>query len=517
MRIRCCKAALGRFLFALCALVCLNGSLFAQKKVDYKSDWGERMPSAPDNMVLKGNVVFVHEKMTMLCDSAVFYTAEDFIEAFGSIHIYQDTLHLYGSRADYDTRLRVAQIFGDEVLLLDGKTRLTTDYMVWERDFATVRYTDGAKIQDEENTLTSTLGTYHTDTKVFDFAGEVVVNAASADIFADSLSYASKTDEVFFVCPTRILTSDSILILTSLGTYNTKSREAQLRLDNFVQNSSNTLVADSIDYNTSTKEGIAVGSVEIADTANNVFAYSNYLQSYRNADLLSAFLTDSVLLVQVDEGDTLFMHCDTLRVDFDTADKADRVLAWAHVKAYRSDMQAACELADYDVKNSTALLLVRPVLWQEENQFTADTIRIAVKEKKIDRMWLFPNAFIVQDSDTAQSGFYNQISAKRLEAAFSKNRIAYCESEGNVNMVYHLWEEKKGKPKELTGVNIGVCAKLRMYFDKGKLKRMTAVQDPDFYLDDIERISPEARTLKGFILLDGARPKSKEDIFIHRD
>ena len=46
---------------------------------------------------------------------------------------------------------------------------------------------------------------------------------------------------------------------------------------------------------------------------------------------------------------------------------------------------------------------------------------------------------------------------------------------------------------------------------------MTAVQNPDFYLDDEQRINEQDKTLKGFILLEEHRPKSPQDIFIHRD
>ena len=54
-------------------------------------------------------------------------------------------------------------------------------------------------------------------------------------------------------------------------------------------------------------------------------------------------------------------------------------------------------------------------------------------------------------------------------------------------------------------------------FEKGKPKKMTAVQNPDFYLDDEQRINEQDKTLKGFLLLEEHRPKSPEDIYIHRD
>ena len=192
-------------------------SVSAQKKIDYKSDWGERLPSFPNQLILKSNVVFVHEGMTMDCDSAVFHTEENFIEAFGLIHISQDTIHLYGDRVYYDGNTKVAEIFGDTVILHDDKVTLQTDYMVWERDYETVRYTNAADIWDEESTLYSLTGTYYTATKQFEFSDNVIITSPDADIESDSLFYDSSTDWAYFYAPTTITTSDSAIIKTERG------------------------------------------------------------------------------------------------------------------------------------------------------------------------------------------------------------------------------------------------------------------------------------------------------------
>ncbi|MEE1094158.1 MAG: OstA-like protein [Bacteroidales bacterium] len=492
-------------------------SVSAQKKIDYKSDWGERLPSFPNQLILKSNVVFVHEGMTMDCDSAVFHTEENFIEAFGLIHISQDTIHLYGDRVYYDGNTKVAEIFGDTVILHDDKVTLQTDYMVWERDYETVRYTNAADIWDEESTLYSLTGTYYTATKQFEFSDNVIITSPDADIESDSLFYDSSTDWAYFYAPTTITTSDSAIIKTERGEFNIKTNQSILYRNNNIKQKAQTLIADSIDYNTETQCGKAFGNIFIQDTANSVQAYGNYLETDRKDSLKYAFLVGEVLLQQIEESDTLHMHSDTLWVNFDSTDNAEQMLAYNHVKVFRTDMQAACEYADYRINDSIVYLLERPVLWQNESQFTADTIRIRVDKKGVKQMFLYPNPFIVQNSDTLTQKYFNQISGKYLSATFSKNKISYAQIDGNINLIYHLWEEEKGKEKRHTGINIGTCATLKIYFEKGKPKKMTAVQNPDFYLDDEQRINEQDKTLKGFILLEEHRPKSPQDIFIHRD
>lgn len=155
-------------------------------------------------------------------------------------------------------------------------------------------------------------------------------------------------------------------------------------------------------------------------------------------------------------------------------------------------------------------------MWNEENQFTADTIVLTVAEGGIKSMRMYPNSFIVQNSDTATEMYFNQVSGRVFDAEFEDSRIAYAQMQGNVRTIYHFWEEDKDK-KQLTGINIGSSVGLKMYFKKGKLEKMTAVDKPEFYLDDKDRIKEEDKTLKGFIWLESQRPLSPQDIFKHRD
>ncbi len=509
--------AFWRSLGLLWLMISAFGSLEAQKQIDYKSDWGERRPSFPNQLILKSNVFFFHEDMTMLCDSAVFHTEDNYIEAFGRIHLYQDTIHLYGDRVYYDGDTKVAEIFGDVVRLEDGATTLKTDYLVWERTFETVRYTTGAEIWDEENTLTSLNGTYHTADKVFEFADSVKITSPKTDIISDLLSYETKTDIAFFYAPTTIKTSEGAVINTSFGNYNTKSDQAKLYQNNLIEQKVQSLSADTIDYNTKTECGIALGNVRIEDRENDLIIHSEYLEMDRKDSLKYAFLTKEVLLWQIDKSDTLHLHSDTLWVDFDSLDKAEIIRAYNSVRFFREDIQGVCGRGVYNIKDSTAYMLLNPVLWQQESSFTADTIKILTADKGIRQMQLYPNPFILQNSDTTTAQYYNQINGKFLQVDFEKKRISYAQMDNAVNIIYYLWEEEKGKQKKLSGVNIGSCVSLKMYFEKGKLNKMTAIQNPDFFLDDDTRIDEAEKKLKGFQVLEHLRPLSPRDIFRYSD
>lgn len=503
------------FLLVL-GLVSVFGSCFAQEKINYKSDWGERMPSFPNHLVLKGNVVFEHEGMIMLCDSAILNKTENYISAYNNIHIYEDTVHLYGDELFYDGNTKVAEIFGKVVTLHDGKVTLQTDYMLLDRVENNVRYTNKADIWDEDNVLKSRFGTYYIDTKYFEFTDNVEINTPNAFIQSDSVAYDSRSHESYFFAWTDIFTTDSVRILTTKGQYNTETEDAVLRRDNCIIRDSKTLKADSILYNTKKDVGKAFFNVTINDTANDIMTRSDYLELDKKDSLPYAFLTGRLCVMQTEKEDTLYMHGDTLWVDFDTAMHAKELMAYAHAKVFKKDVQLAAEMIHYFVDDSLAFLTVRPVMWNEENQFTADTIVLTVAEGGIKSMRMYPNSFIVQNSDTATEMYFNQVSGRVFDAEFEDSRIAYAQMQGNVRTIYHFWEEDKDK-KQLTGINIGSSVGLKMYFKKGKLEKMTAVDKPEFYLDDKDRIKEEDKTLKGFIWLESQRPLSPQDIFKHRD
>lgn len=502
--------------FLLLTTTTLFQRVSAQKEVYYSSDWGEKLPSFPNHLILKSNVVFIHEDMTMTCDSAVFNTEENLINAYYNIHIYQDTLHLYGDEFFYNANTKVAEVFGDTVTLHDEKMTLQTDYMVMDRVAQTVRYTTHAEIWDEENTLESNFGTYLIDTKAFEFTDKVILQNQDVKILSDSLFYESKTDIAYFYNKTDITTKDSVKIYTFEGNYNTKTDEALLYKDNLIINESKQLKADSIQYNTKTEKAKAYYNVFLKDSINQLIAYSQYLEKDEKDSIPYIYLTQDLLLQQIEEQDTLHLHCDSIWIYFDTTMNAEEMYAYNHVKFYREDMQGVSDLLFYDVKDSLVYFLGRPVLWNENNQFTADTISLKIEKNTIKEMFMYPNVIIAQNSDTTTKQYFNQISGKRFRADFKKGKIRFAEIEQQVKTIYYFWEEGK-KTKKLTGINIGESSKLNLYFEKGQLSKMTAIDMPKFYLDDENRIEENEKNLKGFLWLEDDRPMSKTDIFQHRD
>ena len=122
------------------SITSLYQTVSAQKQVYYSSDWGEKLPSFPNQLILKSNVVFVHENMTMTCDSAIFNTEENLINAYNNIHGNDFVLNNKGYRLPQtisDISLKIQSLFPKP-----GKGKETPPFFTKggeERDYPSLR------------------------------------------------------------------------------------------------------------------------------------------------------------------------------------------------------------------------------------------------------------------------------------------------------------------------------------------------------------------------------------------
>jgi lipopolysaccharide export system protein LptA len=423
--------------------------------------------------------------MLMYCDSAVFNKTENRFSAFGVINIFiDDTIHLSGDELYYDGNIKVAELMGKKVLLEDGKMTLLTDYLVLERIPNIVRYTNSAKIWDDKNVIRSQQATYYMNEKSFDFVDKVNIETPNSNIVSDTIHYNTRTDIAIFEGPTTIINTDSTKIYTESGSYNTTTEYCESFKATQMTQKGRLMHSDTLFFDSKTKNGESFGNVYLEDSTNHINAFGNYARMSTIDILSNTYLTGDALVKQLQDKDTLYLHADTLCVVSDTAMVAQDIFAYKHAKLYRIDLQGAAELAHYSIKDSLLTMVERPILWNEENQLTADTINVLFAEKKISQMILYPNALMVQNADTTSEERFNQAYGRKLMIYFSNGKINIAEIDGNAESIYYMWEESKGKTPRLIGINIGNSAKTKIYFEKSKIKRLVGIENPEFYLDN---------------------------------
>ena len=224
------------------------GHCCAQKLIEYSSGIGSRDPENGDIWILYRHVKAVHEGMTLTSDSAHFNTRENSFTAFGSVVIkLSDTTFIYGDRLYYDGNTRVVDIWDDTVVLVDGRTQLLANHVTYERNKATAYYTEWGHALSGVRTLDSRQGEYNSDLKEFFIYNDVVLADTSMTLLTDTLIYNTTTEVAHFDSPTHIYT-DSSVIYSELGDYNTKTRFAISYRASHVDSQGRTIDSDTLYY-----------------------------------------------------------------------------------------------------------------------------------------------------------------------------------------------------------------------------------------------------------------------------
>lgn len=455
---------------------------------------------------LLGNVQFKHDNALMFCDSAWLYAQTNSLDAFGHVRINQgDTITLNGDLLKYDGNTKQARVFKN-IVFKDRQMTLTTEILIYNLNTEVAEYTDGGKIVDTANVLTSEKGNYLAKEKKLVFKKNVVLTNPNYVMHTDTLHYSTLSKTAFFFGPCTITSTakDSSVIYCENGWYNTETEKSYFGKNAWIQSKEQKLSGDSLLYDRKAGTGKAYGNVAIYDTLQDVVISGDY--GFYDEKKQKSFVTGKTMLTQLLDKDSLFMHADTLFAVNDTVAKNKSYYAYHHVKLFKSDLQGKCDSLIYNSTDSMVRLFVEPVLWSSANQLTSEFISIQLANNKIDKMFLKNAAFICSKEDTAR---YNQIKGKDMTGYFIDNKLSQIDVEGNGQSIYYA----RNKKQQLTGVNRADCSNMVIYIKENKVARLKLIEKPDATFYPIKELSPEELKLKGFTWQENLRPKTKEEIF----
>ena len=297
----------------------------------------------PGAQVLNGNVAFRHQGAKLYCDSAYFYQESNSFRAFGHVRMYQgDTLSLFSDYAYYDGNDQMAEARYN-VVLTHRKTKLYTDSLNYDRLYGIGYFFEGGKMIDKDNVLVSDWGEYDTETREAVFNYSVNLKNPQFVLETDTLHYDTRTSLAHIVGPSKI-TSGASVIHTAQGYYDTDKDFARLYGRSTLENNGKTLTADSLFNDDKTKISEGFGNVVYNDTVNKNAMTSNYF--WYNDSTGYAFATDSAVMKDYSQGDTLFVHSDTMKVytfNIDTDSVYRKAHCYYKVRAFRTDVQAVCD------------------------------------------------------------------------------------------------------------------------------------------------------------------------------
>ena len=471
-----------------------------------------------DAQILKGNVVFRHEDALMYCDSAYFYEGTNSLDAFGHVRFEQgDTLQGFGDKLFYDGNTKLARLRRHVKLvhgrLDDNPTILTTDTLNYDRAAGIAYYYSGGEVKDSLNTLTSVLGNYQPDTKQAVFSKEVVLTNPNFVLTSDTLLYNTDTKVTDIVSPTQIIYEEQTTIHSSRGWYNTDTERSMLLDRSVVEHTDGKMMTgDTIYYDKRIGFGQVLGHMEMRDSVQHATLYGQYGEMWEAEN--RGLATDSALMVDwSDEAHYAYIHADTLfteELHYTDSARMDssyrRVRAHYGVRVYRDDMQMTCDSLVYLGSDSTLHLYTTPICWSENQQISADSMIVYIKNGTVDHAVGLGLALCVMH-DTLD--VFNQMSGKEITAYLTEGEVKLIDVSGNALTIYYPREEDGG----YVGMNTTESSFIRSFVEDQQIRRMLFTKETTGILYPLDQIPEGGERLANFFWADEVRPAGPEDVF----
>ena len=464
----------------------------------------------PDAQILVGDVVFRHDSMYMYCDSALFYEQSNSLDAYGNVRMNQgDTLFLYGDRLHYSGDEMLAKV-RDNVVMIDKEMTLTTDSLNYDRTISLGYYFNWGTVEDTLNVLTSEWGEYDTQTNDAVFNYEVTLTNPNFVLTSDTLLYNTKTQIATIVGPSNI-NSDNNHIYSTLGRYYTAAEHAELLKRSVLTSGKKRVVGDSLFYDRNGGYGEVFENVVMDDFEGKMRLTGDYVYYNELAD--SAYATNRAVAIDYSQGDSMFVHGDTLRLlsRFPDTDSVYRILqAYHKVRIYRDDVQAVCDSMEFNALDSCMSMYYDPVVWNGPQQILGEVIRVYMNDSTVEWAHVENQALIVEKVGDEH---YNQISGREVKAYFVNGNIEKSDVMGNVMVVYYYSEVGDSIA---FGVNTTECSHLTAFMKDRQVDKLFIRDQSNGVFYPITQVPPGKDKLSNFAWLNKLRPLNKYDIMIWR-
>lgn len=464
----------------------------------------------PDAQILVGDVVFRHDSMYMYCDSALFYETSNSLDAYGNVKMNQgDTLFLYGDRLHYNGDEMLAKV-RDNVVMIDKEMTLTTDSLNYDRTIDLGYYFNWGTVEDTLNVLTSEWGEYDTQTNDAVFNYQVTLTNPNFVLTSDTLCYNTRTQVATIVGPSNI-DSDQNHIYSTLGRYSTATEQAFLLNRSVLTNGDKRLTGDSIYYDRNGGYGEAFDHVEMDDFGGKTRLTGDYTYYHELAD--SAYATHRAVAIDYSQGDSMFIHGDTLRLitRYPDTDSVFRIVqAFRKVRIYREDVQAVCDSLVFNSQDSCMTMYYDPIAWSGPQQILGEVIRVYLNDSTVEWAHVENQALIVEQVDHEQ---FNQISGREVKTYFVDGNIDRSDVSGTVKVVYYYTEEGDSVA---FGMNTTECSYLTAFMKEGLVEKLYIKEQSNGVFYPVTQVPTGKDRLPNFAWLNKLRPLSKEDILIWR-
>lgn len=194
--------------------------------------------------ILHGNVVLKQGDVTMKCDSAYFYVAQNQVKAFGKVLIEQgDSVTIKAERLFYDGNTKNAQL-ERKVFLTDKKAEITADSLDYSLLTKKALLRKNVLLKDSSSTAKSEKLIYYVKNKQAELYKNVHLHdeKEQTDIFAQEVFYNLRSGKAELNKSVKLVQEESEIITETMH-YNTKTAEGSYENGGQLTNKDQTLTS----------------------------------------------------------------------------------------------------------------------------------------------------------------------------------------------------------------------------------------------------------------------------------
>jgi lipopolysaccharide export system protein LptA len=177
-----------------------------------------------------------------------------------------------------------------------------------------------------------------------------------------------------------------------------------------------------------------------------------------------------------------------------------------HVRIFSDSVQAVCDSVYYSTVDSVFRLYQEPVVWNNENQITGDTMYLYSKNKKTERVEVFEDGFLI---NRVQGRFYNQIRGNRMTGYFTNGEMDSLVAQGSAEIIFYIQDEDSA----FVGVDKSQADIVIAYFKNREIVKIKWINRYEGVTTPMKEVNHETLRLKGFLWQEKRRPKSKFELF----
>jgi len=453
------------------------------------------------NVTYTGKVELINEDYVLTTDSLIHNLNTEIAEYYGSgSKVATKTNIIEGDDGYFDLKNNIAyfgnrtEIFGDQYIIADSLYYNGTDSLY--------KAFGNAIVQKDSLYVEADTIIYNAKTELANAYGNAYLYNKGTEVMGEELFFNQQTGqaEVTGQC---YLTDGEIDAFGEQMRFNEETGDGELIGYAELYNESGFIKADTLYFNESNETGTAHNNIIFKDFIKQVTLTGNYL-NFRQKDKY-VFATDTPYLINVLNGDSIFIKADTLisqtstAINMDTltnktstATETSNFIAYRNVEVYKTDMQAVCDSFYYDGVDSIFHFTKKSILWVEDNQLVADTIQLFTENERMKELQLINNSFF---GSITFPQLYDQVKGRYITGNFVDGKMNNMEVIKNAESLYFIKNEKD----EFTAVNKAKCDTIEVLLnEEQKVKNIKFRSKADATTNPINKVDPFSLKVAGF-------------------